>query len=98
MTHTITYTATAEDVSDDQAIGLVKAVASWEQQEQMNHFDGVSYDRVNDAIRLSLRRSEVTEINTALSEMDKTVSDLNSTYQPSFQKPSETADIRPSSP
>jgi hypothetical protein len=95
MPHTITYTAESDSVSDTDAISIIETVVSWAEGDPSRHFDGVAYDRVNDGMRLSVRLTGVTEIDTRLSDLDSGLQSINSSEGTSFPPASDTADIRP---
>lgn len=95
MAHTITYTAESDSVEDSDAVSIIETIAAWAEGDPSRHFDGVAYDRVNDGMRISVRLTGVSEIDTNLSDLDSGLSSINSSEGTSFPPASETADIRP---
>jgi len=95
MAHTVSYTAESDGIGIQTAKAVMDAVLTWADEDSSHHFDGVAYDNVNNGMRLSLRVTEVTEIDTSLSELNGAVASLNTSEGASFPEPSETADIRP---
>jgi hypothetical protein len=93
MTYTVTYSAESKQVTDANAVAIVKAAASWADTDTTYHFDGVGYDRVNDGLRLSLRITDVTDVTTGISGLQTAIDSINSNTGSGFPPARGTASV-----
>lgn len=98
MSHNINYNGDTGSVDFETSKKIADAVDSWDDGSQQK-FSGFAFDRVNQAMRVSLRVDGVppTDISTVLSDLDTFIDELNTEYNVSFSKASNTAAIQPDS-
>lgn len=95
MAHTIQYNGETDGVDDTTTTDIINAVVTWASGDADRHFDGIAYDRVNDTLRISVRVTDVSDINAMLSDLDSGISNINTTHGTSLPMASDTANIVP---
>lgn len=93
MPHKIEYRGVANDVTWETAKQVATDLAAWVDGDSNRRFERIKYDRSNTYLSVVISITDVSDLNTKMSELDSGVDNLNTDHSTGFPMPSHKASI-----